>query len=131
MTNMPAGRKSSPIDDYLRTVPEDRRRALEDLRTKIRAIVPDAQECISYQLPAFRVEGGIVAGFKATKDGCSYYPFSGSVLKTVAHLIHAYEQTKGALHFSADARLPTSLVRRLVRSRISEINSRRQPKKGI
>lgn len=125
-----SARKPSPIDDYLRIVPEDRRRALENLRTTIRSIVPDAEECISYQIPAFRVQGAVVAGFKATSKGCSYYPFSGSVLKTVAHLIRSYDQTKGALHFSADSLLPTTLVRRLVRSRISEINSRRKSKKS-
>src|SRR5579859_2852532 len=125
---MPAARKPSPIDDYLRTVPEDRRRALEALRATIRSIVPDAEECISYQIPAFRVQGGVVAGFKATRKGCSYYPFSGSVLKAVAPFIRSYDQTRGALHFSAGTFLPTPLVRRLVRSRISEINARRKSK---
>ena len=96
---MPIARQPSPIEEYLRTVPEDRRRALEDLRTAIRSVVPDAEECISYQIPAFRVRGGIVAGFKATNKGCSYYPFSGSVLKAVAPFIRTYNRTKGALHF--------------------------------
>jgi uncharacterized protein YdhG (YjbR/CyaY superfamily) len=48
---MAAGRKATPIDDYLRSVPEDRRSALEDLRAKIRSVVPDAEEYISYGMP--------------------------------------------------------------------------------
>jgi uncharacterized protein YdhG (YjbR/CyaY superfamily) len=121
---------TSPIDDYLRTVPGVRRKALEELRKTIRSIVPDAQECISYKIPAFRVQGGIVAGFQATKKGCSYYPFSGSVLKSVAQHIRSYDQTKSALHFSADTFLPAALVRRLVRCRLSEIDSGRKSKKS-
>lgn len=127
---MPAARMPSPIDDYLRTVPEDRRRALEDLRMKIRSVVPDAQECISYRIPAFRVQGGVVAGFQATQNGCSFYPFSGSVLKAVADLTRSYEQTKSALHFAPDSPLPATLVRRLIQSRLSEIDSRRRRAAG-
>jgi uncharacterized protein YdhG (YjbR/CyaY superfamily) len=64
--DMIAERKPSTIDDYLKSVPEDRRRALEDLRAKIRSIVPDAEECIRYRIPAFRVNGVVVAGFCVT-----------------------------------------------------------------
>ena len=63
---MTAERKPSTIDDYLKSVPEDRRRALEDLRAKIRSIVPGAEECISYRIAAFRLNGVVVAGFRTT-----------------------------------------------------------------
>jgi uncharacterized protein YdhG (YjbR/CyaY superfamily) len=118
---MAAARKATPIDDYLRTVPEDRRRALEDLRAKIRSVVPEAEECISYGMPAFRLRGAVVAGFQATKNGGSYYPFSGSTLAAVARLVRAYDQTKSALHFSPDKPLPITLVRRLIKARLAEI----------
>jgi uncharacterized protein YdhG (YjbR/CyaY superfamily) len=124
---MAAGRKETPIDDYLRTVPADRRRALEDLRVKIRSVVPDAEECISYGMPAFRVHGGVVAGFQTTKNGCSYYPFSGSTLATVASSVRGYDQTKSALHFSPDKPLPLTLVRRLLKARVAEIEQRSKP----
>ena len=117
---MTAERKPSTIDDYLKSVPEDRRRALEDLRAKIRSIVPDAEECISYRIPAFRLNGVVVAGFCATAKGCSYFPFSGSTLTTVARDIVRYDQTKGSLHFSSDEPLPTALVRKLIKARIAE-----------
>jgi len=108
------------IDDYLKSAPDDRRKALEDLRTKIRSIIPDAQECISYRLPAFRLNGVVVAGFCATAKGCSYYPFSGSTLKTLASDTKRYSQTKGALHFSPNEPLPAALVRKLIKTRIAE-----------
>lgn len=101
-------------------VPEDRRRALEDLRTKIRSIVPEAEECISYRIPAFRLDGVVVAGFCATAKGCSYLPFSGSTLKILACDLSRYDQTKSSLHFSPDKPLPIALVRKLVKTRIKE-----------
>jgi uncharacterized protein YdhG (YjbR/CyaY superfamily) len=110
------------IDAYLATVPLDRRRALEALRATIRALVPDAEECISYNLPAFRLPGGVVAGFSATRKGCSYFPFSGSTLKTLARDVASYEQTKGSLHFSPAEGLPKTLVRKLIRARRDELD---------
>jgi len=115
---------SNPIDHYLRGLDEDRRLLLEGLRRQILAVVPGAEECISYRMPAFRVRGAIVAGFQVTTKGGSYYPFSGSTLKTLAPLVRVYSQTKGALHFSADRPLPASLVRKLVKSRLAEIEGR-------
>jgi uncharacterized protein YdhG (YjbR/CyaY superfamily) len=119
---MAVHRKPASIDDYLRSVPEDRRSALEGLRTKIRSIVPDAQECISYRIPAFRVNGVVVAGFCASAKGCSYFPFSGSTLKALARDISRYDQTKGSLHFLPDEPLPLGLVRKLIKVRIAETN---------
>jgi uncharacterized protein YdhG (YjbR/CyaY superfamily) len=108
------------IDDYLKRTPDDRRRILEDLRAKIRSVIPDAEECISYRLPAFRLNGDLVAGFCATAKGCSYFPFSGSTLKTLARDTSRYTQTKGSLHFSSDTPLPLALVRKLIKARIAE-----------
>ena len=108
------------IDDYLKSTPADRRRTLKDLRAMIRSIIPDAEECISYRMPAFRLNGVVVAGFCATAKGCSYYPFSGSTLKTLARDTRRYSQTKAALHFSPDAPLPMALVRKLIKARIAE-----------
>jgi uncharacterized protein YdhG (YjbR/CyaY superfamily) len=110
----------SAIDEYLKGLPEDRRAALEDLRAKIHAVVPGAQECISYRMPAFRVHGVVVAGFRATAKGCSYYPFSGSTLRSLARDVGRYKQTKSALHFSSDEPLPIALVRKLIKTRLAE-----------
>jgi uncharacterized protein YdhG (YjbR/CyaY superfamily) len=112
--------RPSTIDEYLGSVPEDRRRALEDLRTKIRSIVPSAKECISYRIPAFRLNGEVIAGFCATSKGCSYFPFSGSTLKALARDVSSYDQTKSSLHFSPEKPLPLALVRKLVNTRIKE-----------
>jgi uncharacterized protein YdhG (YjbR/CyaY superfamily) len=121
----PAAGRPSTIGAYLQSIPEDRRRALETLRARIRTIVPDARECISYRIPAFRLDGVVVAGFCATARGCSYFPFSRSTLKTLARDVCHYDQTKGSLHFSAENPLPTTLVRKLIKARIAETKTTR------
>lgn len=113
-------RKSSTIDEYLSSVASERRKVLERLRKTIRSVVPKAEECISYNVPAFRLDGVVVAGFLATATGCSYLPFSGTTLKTLARDLRGYEQTKGSLHFDPEKPLPATLVRKLVRARIAE-----------
>ncbi len=113
-------RKPTTIDEYLATVGGEKRAALQKLRETIRSIVPGAEECISYSMPAFRLDGAIVAGFAATGQGCSYYPFSGSTLATLASELDAYSRTKSAVHFTPEKPLPATLVRKLLRARIAE-----------
>jgi uncharacterized protein YdhG (YjbR/CyaY superfamily) len=113
-------RKPATIDAYLSTVKGEKRAALEALRRTIRSVVPEAEECISYRVPAFRLGERIVAGFAATSKGCSYFPFSGRTLRTLAGELAEYEQTKGALHFDPAEPLPAALVRKLIRTRIAE-----------
>lgn len=115
---MPA--KHQTIDEYLAAVPPAQRAALRALRETINAIIPQAEECISYSMPAFRVGGRVVAGFQATKKGCSYYPFSGSTLQTLAKKLEAYSKTKSALHFEVEKPLPKTLVRALIQARMAE-----------
>ena len=113
-------RKPATIDEYLQGVKGEKRAALEKLRKTIRGIVPKAEECISYAIPAFRLDGRIVAGFSATAKGCSYFPFSGSTLRTLAADLADYDQTKSSLHFDAAEGLPAALVRKLLKARIAE-----------
>jgi uncharacterized protein YdhG (YjbR/CyaY superfamily) len=117
--------KAKTIDQYLAGVPADRRRALDALRRTIRDIVPGAVECISYGIPAFRVDGRVVAGFCATAEGCSYFPFSGSTLQTLSEAIARYDRTKSSLHFDPRRPLPATLVRRLIEARLAEGPRRR------
>lgn len=112
---------SKDIDRYLMSIEPERRAILKELRKTIHKVVPGVEECLSYGMPAFKLEGKVICGFLATKKGCSYYPFSGSTLKTLRKELTRFEQTKSALHFSAVNRLPVSLVRKLVSARLREI----------
>jgi uncharacterized protein YdhG (YjbR/CyaY superfamily) len=108
------------VDQYLCAIEEPKRSTLETLRRTILEIVPDAEQVISYKVPAFRVEGRIVAGFAAFKDHLSYLPFSGSVLPALADQLEGYTMTKSALHFPVDRPLPKPLVSRLIAARLDE-----------
>jgi uncharacterized protein YdhG (YjbR/CyaY superfamily) len=119
---MPA--KPKTINEYLATLSSEKRAALGKLRKVIRSIVPRAEECISYRIPAFRLDGEVVAGFCATAKGCSYFPFSGSTLGALADDLQAYGQTKSSLHFHPDKPLPATLVRKLIKARIAETKGR-------
>jgi uncharacterized protein YdhG (YjbR/CyaY superfamily) len=112
---------TSEIDSYLAGLDEPKRSTLEQLRRSIRAAVPDAEECISYGMPAFKVQGKTVAGFAAFKKHLSYLPHSGSVLPGLAADLVGYEGTKGSLHFPIDQPLPGSIVQKLVRARLQEL----------
>ncbi|MEI6405568.1 MAG: DUF1801 domain-containing protein [Actinomycetes bacterium] len=109
------------IDEWLDGTPEPQLSTLLAMREIILAIVPAAQEVISYNMPAFKMPKGIVAGFLPTKKGCSFYPFSGSTLQTLADELVNYSTTKAALHFAADKPLPKTLVRKLISARMLEI----------
>lgn len=110
------------IDEYLATLDEPKRSTLQRLREDIRALVPDAEECIAYQCPAFRVRGKVVAGFAAFTNHLSYLPFSGSVLPALAEELKDYPGgTKSALHFRVDQPLPRKLVKKLVTARLAQI----------
>lgn len=127
MSLLPSGRmalRPDSIDGYLATLSEPHRAALEELRRRIRALVPDAEEVISYGIPAFRVKGGVVAGFCARAMGLSYFPFSGTTLRTLAADLRGYSHTKSALHFAAERPLPRTLVRKLLETRLAEMRLR-------
>ena len=84
-------------------------------------IVPEADQCLSYGAPAFKVEGQTVAGFAAFKNHLSYLPHSGSVLTTLGDEVAAYETSKGALKFAVDKPLPKDLIEKLVTTRMREL----------
>lgn len=111
---------ATDVDEYLRDVEEPKRSTLEALRGMILEIVPEAEQIISYRVPAFRVGGKTIAGFAAFKDHLSYLPFSGSVLEALGHELEGYSMTKSALHFPIDRPLPKPLVEKLIALRLEQ-----------
>jgi uncharacterized protein YdhG (YjbR/CyaY superfamily) len=109
------------IDRYLATVGEPGRTTLEELRRSILAIIPDAEQCISYGMPAFKLRGKTVAGFAAFKNHLSYLPHSGSVLGKLGEDLASYQATKGSLHFAINEPLPRDLVNKLINTRMREL----------
>lgn len=112
---------SYEIDDYLVGLPDEQERALDELRRTILRIVPEVEQGISYKLPAFRLDGHLVAGFGAFSDHLSYLPHSGTVLPPLGLDAAGYDCTKSSLHFTAEQPLPDELVERLLTARLAEI----------
>ena len=110
---------SAEVDAYLAGIDEPKRSTLEAVRRSILTVVPDAEECISYGMPAFRVDGKVVAGFAAFKNHLAYLPHSGAVLAGLGDRLDGYERTSGSLHFPVDEPLPDDLVRTLVEAKLA------------
>jgi uncharacterized protein YdhG (YjbR/CyaY superfamily) len=115
---------TSDIDDYLAALEEPKRSTLEEVRRRILEVVPQAEQCLSYSVPAFKVDGKTVAGLAAFKNHLSYLPHSGSVLSSLGDDISGYEQTKGALHFPIDQPLARPLIKRLIDAKTRELAER-------
>lgn len=118
------------IDAYLAGLEEPKRSTLERLRQSILAVVPDAEECISYGMPAFRVDGKVVAGFAAFKNHLAYLPHSGSVIDQLSDELTGYSSTPGSLHFPLNEPLPDEVVARLIEVRLSQVRERSTAKKS-
>ena len=110
--------KPKTHDDYLAAVTEDKRGALQKLRRAIKAAAPKAEECISYQIPAFRLNRKFLVAYGAATNHCAFYP--GSTVNALKDELKGYNTSKGTIRFSSDKALPSALVRKLVRLRIEE-----------
>ena len=113
-------RKPSTIDEYLAALPAEQRETLQSIRETIRAAVPAAEECISYGLAAFRLNGKPLVAFGAAKTHCAFYPMSATTIADHKDALERYETSKGTIRFPADRPLPGALVRKLVKARVAE-----------
>jgi uncharacterized protein YdhG (YjbR/CyaY superfamily) len=108
------------IDEYLADVKPDQRAVLERLRQSIRAVSPNIEECISYGIPAFRLNGRSLVFFGAWANHCAFYPGSSTTLKKFRDDLKGFQVSKGTVRFSPDNPLPIALVKKLVKTRIAE-----------
>ena len=109
------------IDEYLDGVDAASRAALQKVRRAVHAAAPKAEEGISYGMPSFRLNGKLIAGFRAAANHCSYHPMSGTTVATLRKELVGYDTSAGTIRFSARAPLPLTLVRKLVKARIAEL----------
>lgn len=117
------GVPAKDVDAYLATVPEDTRVVLQKLREAIKSAAPEAEELISYQMPAYRYKGRLVY-FAAFKNHCSFFGVSQSVLKKFSKELEPFDVSGTTIHFSADKPLPATLVKKIVRARVKENEER-------
>jgi uncharacterized protein YdhG (YjbR/CyaY superfamily) len=110
--------KPTSIDEYISAFPEDIQEKLQNIRLTIREAAPDAEETISYQMPAFR-QNGILVYFAAFKNHISFFPTSSGIEKFKMDLA-AYEGSKGTVKFPLDKPIPYDLISRIVKFRVEE-----------
>src|SRR5438093_5061341 len=120
----PSNRKPQTIDEYLASVNADHRDALQEIRQTIQAVAPNAEECISYAIPAFCLNGRLLVGFAAWSNHCSFCPMSSKTLKKFRNELRNFQPSKGSLRFSPDKPMPVALVKMLLKARIAENNAR-------
>jgi uncharacterized protein YdhG (YjbR/CyaY superfamily) len=120
--------KPKTFDDYLTTLDDDKRAALEKLRQIIQAAAPQAEECISYGLAAFRLAGKPLVALGATANHCAFYLMSGSTVEAHEEELAKYDTSKGTIRFSANVPLPAALVKKLVKARVAENAERSKSK---
>ena len=111
--------KPQTIDEYLAPLSNEQRAALEKLRRTVKSAAPKAEECISYQLPAFRLGGRMLVAFGAWANHCAFYP-GAHPLEAHKDELKSYDTSKGSIRFQTNSPLPATLVRKLVKSRIAE-----------
>ena len=113
-------REFSRVLQVYRKAPSPQRETMLAMRKSILEIIPKAEEVISYGMPAFKVDGNVVAGLLCNKNHVGYYPFSGSVIKLFPNELRGYTTTKSALHVPVDKPLTKTLLAKLIKARISQ-----------
>jgi uncharacterized protein YdhG (YjbR/CyaY superfamily) len=119
--------KAAPksVDEYIAGVPEPARSTLKKMRAAIRlAAPPEATETISYRIPAFKHKG-VLVWFAAFSNRCSLFP-TAAVIEEFKSELKGFSTSKGTIHFPIDKPLPTALVKKLVKARVAQIESKKR-----
>jgi uncharacterized protein YdhG (YjbR/CyaY superfamily) len=113
------------FDEYLAGVPEPARSTLNEMRAAIRsAVPPEATETISYRIPAFKHKG-VLVWFAAFSNHCSLFP-TASVIEVFRNELKGFVTSKGTIHFPTDKPLPTALIKKLVKARVAQDESKKR-----
>ena len=127
MTETPTA--TARIDAILAAAPADHRAALQSLREMIAAAAPEAEEIISYSLPAFRYHGHALVSYSPFKNHCSLFPMTQALIQANPDRVAGFATAKGTLHFTSEHPLPRDLVEWIVRERMTQIDARPAPRR--
>jgi uncharacterized protein YdhG (YjbR/CyaY superfamily) len=122
-----AGRNS--IDEYIALFPEETQKLLQEVRATINTAAPDAEEKISYQMPAF-AQKGILVYFASRKDYIGFYPTSSGI-SAFKQELSGYESSKGAVRFPLDRQIPLDLITKIVKFRLAENIKKAEDKSNL
>lgn len=115
----------SAMDDYLNGLPPTQKAALARVRAVVEAVAPEAEEGVSYGMPAFLFAGRPLLGFRAAKKHLSVFPFSPAAVEAVNDRLEGFDLSKGTIRFSPGTPVPEDVLADLVRARKQEITASR------
>ena len=110
----------SKVEAIYQSAPLPHRKTMLAMRKTIMSVIPKAEEVVSYGMPAFKLDGKVIAGLLHAKNHVGYYPFSGSVLKLFPKDLKNYSSTKSAIHVPVDKPLSKTFITKLIKARISQ-----------
>jgi uncharacterized protein YdhG (YjbR/CyaY superfamily) len=111
------------MDDYLNGLPPAQKAALERVRAVVEDVAPEAEEGVSYGMPAFLLAGRPLLGFRAAKKHLSVFPFSPAAIEAVKDRLEGFDLSKGTIRFSPETPVPEDVLAALVRARMQEITA--------
>jgi len=120
--------KMNTVGEYLSGLPDDVFLALENIRQIIQFLVPDAEETISYRVPSYKYKGMLV-GFGATNNHCSFFVMSSTLLNDFQDEIKDFDTSTGTIRFTPDKPIPNDLITRIVMTRLAENEAKARLKK--
>ena len=120
-------KRPEDVDEYIRSYPKEIQNLLEKIRATIKRVVPQANEVISYGMPAFKYHG-MVAWFAAHTKHLGFYP-GASGIEAFKKELSNYKGAKGSVQFPFDKPLPLDLVKRIVMFKVNENLQRIKAKK--
>jgi uncharacterized protein YdhG (YjbR/CyaY superfamily) len=112
--------KYETVEEYMAALPDDRRAAMEQLRTAVGAAAPAATEAISYNMPAFKLDGRFFVSYEAYKRHYSLFPWTDSMVEELGDALKPYAVGRGTIRFPADQPIPVDLVKRIIEIRLRE-----------
>jgi uncharacterized protein YdhG (YjbR/CyaY superfamily) len=127
-TKKPANQRSASVktvDDYLAVVPQPARTTLEKVRAAIRSVVPaETSEVLSYKIPAFKYKQ-VLVWYGAFSDHCSLFP-TAAVIENFKDELKPFRKSKGTIHFPVDQPLPATLIKKIVKARLAEVEAKKR-----
>jgi uncharacterized protein YdhG (YjbR/CyaY superfamily) len=116
------------IDEYIASQPEAVQGILQQVRSTIHKAVPEAEEVISYQIPAYKLPGGLVLFFAGWKEHYSLYPSTAGLVAAFKNQLARYELSKGTIRFPLSEPVPVKLIERIAKFRAKESTQHKKAK---
>lgn len=113
------------VDNYIKSFPQDRQEVLQTIRKIIHEVIPEVEEAMSYNMPAFKKDGQYVIYFAGWKNHISLYPFGADIEKEFPETKKYITSGKGTIQFSLDQELPVALIRKITQFRLQAVQNKK------